>query len=32
LGTPARFAQFQLSMTTGNNQNSPELTSITFTQ
>jgi hypothetical protein len=32
LGTPARFAQFQLSMTTGNSQNSPELTSITFTQ
>ncbi len=32
LGTPARFVQFQLGLTTGNNQNSPALTSITFTQ
>ena len=32
LGAPARFVQFQLSMTTSNNQNTPVLTSITFTQ
>ncbi len=32
LGTPARFVQFQLAMTTSNNQNTPVLTSITFTQ
>jgi hypothetical protein len=32
LGTPARFAQFQLSLTSTSNQSSPALNSITFTQ
>ncbi len=32
LGTPARFVQFQLSMTTTSSQSSPVLTSMTFTQ